>query len=109
MNALDAVKAGSMKSACDCADCRCEAGQPAGVRVRDGAAAIMVGQDDVVAELEATYSLSVDFVDRWAPSMRSSSTAGKSGGSVMRAMRSSSPGHRRDAETAGLRRATLPR
>ena len=31
----------------------------------DGAAAIMVGQDDVVAELEATYSLSVDFVDRW--------------------------------------------
>ena len=67
MNALDAVKAGSMKSALvSAADCRVvKPGHPQEFVYGDGAAAFMVGQDDVVAELEATYSLSVDFVDRW--------------------------------------------
>src|SRR5512137_2006352 len=67
MAALDAVKAGSMKSALMAsADCRVvKPGHPQEFVYGDGAAAVMVGQDDVVAELEATYSVSVDFVDRW--------------------------------------------
>lgn len=67
MNAIDAVKAGSAKCAMvTAADCRVvKPGNPQEYVYGDGAAAVMVGQDDVVAELEATYSVSVDFVDRW--------------------------------------------
>lgn len=67
MNAFDAVKAGSMNNAIVCAaDCRVvQPGNPQEYVYGDGAAAFIIGKDDVVAELEATYSLSVDFVDRW--------------------------------------------
>ena len=67
MNALDAVKAGSVKKVMvTAADCRVvKPGNPQEYVYGDGAAALTVGQEDVVAELEATYSLSVDFVDRW--------------------------------------------
>jgi hydroxymethylglutaryl-CoA synthase len=67
MNAIDAVKAGSLKKVMvTAADCRVvKPGNPQEYVYGDGAAAIMVGQEDVVAELEGTYSLSVDFVDRW--------------------------------------------
>lgn len=67
MNALDAIKAGPAKNVMvAAADCRVvKPGNPQEYVYGDGAAAVMVGQDDVVAELEATYSLSVDLVDRW--------------------------------------------
>jgi hydroxymethylglutaryl-CoA synthase len=67
MNALDAVKAGSLKNVMvTAADCRVvKPGSPQEYVYGDGAVSIMVGQGDVVAELEGTYSLSVDFVDRW--------------------------------------------
>lgn len=67
MTALDAVKAGSMKNPLVCAaDCRVVMpGNAQEFVYGDGAAAFTVGGDDVVAELEATHSLSVDFVDRW--------------------------------------------
>ena len=67
MNAFDAVKAGSMNNVLiSAADCRvAQPGNPQEYVYGDGAAAFIIGKDDVVAELEATYSLSVDFVDRW--------------------------------------------
>jgi 3-hydroxy-3-methylglutaryl CoA synthase len=67
MAALDAVKGGSMRSALvAAADCRVvKPGNPQEYVYGDGGAALMVGKDEVVAELEGTYSLSVDFVDRW--------------------------------------------
>ncbi len=67
LNAIDAVKAGSVSDALVCAaDCRVmQPGHPQESVYGDGGAAFMVGSENVVAELEATYSLSVDFVDRW--------------------------------------------
>src|SRR5512136_1584621 len=70
MSAFDAVKAGSLNNVMVCAaDCRVmKPGNPQEFVYGDGAAAFIIGKDDVVAELEATYSLSVDFVDRWRAS-----------------------------------------
>ncbi len=67
MNAIDAVKAGSLNNVMvSAADCRViKPGNPQESVFGAGAAAFIVGKDDVVAELEATYSTSIDFVDRW--------------------------------------------
>jgi len=65
--ALDAVKAGSAGSAVVvAADCRM--GAPAGrfeQILGDGAAAVMIGKKDVIAEVEGTYSAFSDFIDEW--------------------------------------------
>ncbi len=63
--ACDAVKAGSLDSVLVCtSDCR--QGKPGSALEHtfgDGAAAILLGKDDVVAELKGTYSLSQDMAD----------------------------------------------
>ena len=65
--ALDAVKAGSAAGAVVvAADCRM--GAPAGrfeQILGDGAAAVMIGKKDVIAEVEGTYSVFSDFTDEW--------------------------------------------
>jgi len=65
--ALDAVKGGDATNVLVCAsDCR--AGKPGGPQEHlygDGAAALLVGNDGVVATLEGHYSVSYDFPDRW--------------------------------------------
>lgn len=65
--AWDAVKAGSAKRILVCAsDCRpTRAGSSQQQAYGDAAAAILVGEDDVIAELAEAYSLSYDFADRW--------------------------------------------
>lgn len=65
--AFDAVKAGSDRSAIVCAsDCRLgRAGSPQEVMFGEGAAALLLGNDDVIASLEGSYSLSYDFMDQW--------------------------------------------
>jgi len=65
--ACDAIKAGSAKKILVCAsDCRpTRAGSSQQQAYGDAAAAILVGKDDVIAELQEAYSLSYDFADRW--------------------------------------------
>ncbi|OPY73743.1 MAG: hypothetical protein A4E63_00926 [Syntrophorhabdus sp. PtaU1.Bin050] len=65
--ALDAVKSGSASQVIVTAsDCR--RGLPQGrfeQLLGDGAAAVMVGSSNVIAELEGTYSVYSDFTDLW--------------------------------------------
>lgn len=65
--AFDAVKAGSCTDALVVAsDCRM--GAPKGRfehLLGDGAAALMIGAEDPIAEIEASYSLYSDFTDVW--------------------------------------------
>jgi len=65
--ALDAIKAGAMDRALVAAsDCRM--GAPGGKFEQvfgDAAAAVMVGADNVRAEVEGAYSLFSDFTDQW--------------------------------------------
>ncbi len=69
--ALDAVKAGSAKRAAVVAsEMRpARAGGPDELALCDGAAALIVGNgdegDEVAAEVEAVYSWTEDFIDRW--------------------------------------------
>lgn len=65
--ACDAIKAGSAKKILVCAsDCRpAKAGSSQEQAYGDAAAAILVGQDGVVAEFQEAHSLSYDFADRW--------------------------------------------
>jgi hydroxymethylglutaryl-CoA synthase len=67
MAALDAVNAGSLKSVLVCtSDTRL--GGAAGEDEQllgDGSAALLVGNDNVVVELEGSYTLSDDLVDFW--------------------------------------------
>jgi len=65
--ACDAIKAGSAKKILVCAsDCRpTRAGSSQEQAYGDAAAAILVGEDDVIAELQEVHSLSYDFADRW--------------------------------------------
>ncbi len=67
ISAYDAVKSGSAKSVLVCgADCRL--GKPGGYQEEiygDGAAALLLGNRDVIASIEGTYSLSYDFSDNW--------------------------------------------
>ncbi len=65
--ALDAVKAASVQRAVvAAADCRM--GAPGGRFEQifgDGAAALLIGEKDVIAEVEGTYSVFSDFTDEW--------------------------------------------
>jgi len=67
LSAGDAVKGGSAKSILLCAaDYRM--GKPGGMWEEiygDGAAALLLGEDEVVARLEGFYSLSYDFMGTW--------------------------------------------
>lgn len=67
LSACDSIKAGSVKSIMVCAsDCRL--GKPGGYQEEmygDGAASLLLGDTDVIASLEGSYSLSYDFMDHW--------------------------------------------
>ena len=65
--ALDAVKAGTSKSAMVCAsDCRQgKAGSNQEQSCGDGAAAFVIGDSDVLATIEGSHCVSYDFVDYW--------------------------------------------
>lgn len=65
--ACDAIKAGSAKNILVCAsDCRAtKPGSPQEQAYGDAAAAILVGEDDVIADSKGAHSLSYDFADRW--------------------------------------------
>lgn len=65
--ACDAIKAGSAKKILVCAsDCRpTKAGSSQEQAYGDAAVAILVGEDDVIAELREAHFLSYDFADRW--------------------------------------------
>ncbi|MCJ7605184.1 MAG: OB-fold domain-containing protein [Dehalococcoidales bacterium] len=65
--AIDAVKAGSVKNSVVVAsDCR-----PAAAKgtleqaLGDGAASLMIGSENVIAEIEGSYSVNNDFTDYW--------------------------------------------
>ena len=67
ISAYDAVSSGSAKNVMVCAsDCRL--GKPGGFQEEiygDGAAAILFGDNGVIASVEGTYSLTYDFADNW--------------------------------------------
>lgn len=65
--ACDAAAAGSGANIMVCAsDCRLgKGGSPQEVMFGEGAAALIVGNTDVVASLEGSYSLTYDFMDQW--------------------------------------------
>ena len=65
--ACDAVKAGSEGNIMVCAsDCRLgKGGSPQEVMFGEAAAALLMGDKDVIATLEGSYSLSYDFMDQW--------------------------------------------
>jgi 3-hydroxy-3-methylglutaryl CoA synthase len=67
LSALDAVNAGSSKSALVCgSDCRQgKAGGNQEQSCGDGAAAFLIGDSNVLATIEGSYSVSHDFVDYW--------------------------------------------
>ena len=70
LSAFDAVKGGERSNVMVCAsDCR--TGKPGGSQEHlygDGAAALLLGNDGVIATLEGSYSVSYDFPDRWKAS-----------------------------------------
>lgn len=65
--ALDSVKGETSESILVCtADCRTgKVGSPQEYLLGDGAAALVVGNDNVIATFEGHYSTSYDFPDRW--------------------------------------------
>jgi 3-hydroxy-3-methylglutaryl CoA synthase len=65
--ACDAVKAGSEKNIVVCAsDCRLgRPGSSQEVIFGEGGAALMVGDSDVIATLDGSYTLTYDFGDQW--------------------------------------------
>lgn len=67
LGAYDAVVSGSLRNVMVCAsDCRPTlAGSPQEQTYGDGGVAFILGKDDVVAELEGSYSLSYDFPGSW--------------------------------------------
>ncbi len=70
VSALDAIKGGGVGNVLVCAsDCRTS--KPGGAQEHlygDGAAALIVGNDGVIATFEGHYSVSYDFPDRWRAS-----------------------------------------
>ena len=65
--AVDAVSAGSVETVLvTAADCRLGAAR-GGLEqaLGDGAAAVTIGSQDVIAEIEGTYSIYNDFTDYW--------------------------------------------
>jgi len=67
LSAFDAVNGGTAKSILVCAaDCRTgKPGSPQEHLFGDGAAALLMGNEEVIATLEGHYSVSYDFPDRW--------------------------------------------
>jgi len=67
LSAFDAVKGGTSSNVLVCAsDCRLsKPGSSQEPLYGDGAAALLVGSDDVLATFEGSYSVSYDFPDRW--------------------------------------------
>jgi 3-hydroxy-3-methylglutaryl CoA synthase len=67
LSAFDAVKGGTSSSVLVCAsDCRLsKPGSPQEPLYGDGAAALLLGSDDVIATFEGSYCVSYDFPDRW--------------------------------------------
>ncbi len=67
LSAYDAVKAGTAKSILVCAsDCRLgPAGSYQEEMYGDGAAALLIGKNNVIANLTGSYSVSYDFIDHW--------------------------------------------
>lgn len=63
----DAIKAGSLKSVMVCAaDCRlAKAGGSLEEQYGDGAAAILIGNKNIIATYEGSYSVSYDFMDHF--------------------------------------------
>ena len=70
LSALDASKSGDSHNILVCAsDCRLsKPGSPQEHLYGDGAAALLVGDEDVVATFEGYYSVTYDFPDRWRAS-----------------------------------------
>src|SRR4030066_994602 len=67
LSAFDAVNGGTSSNVLICAsDCRLnKLGSAQEHLYGDGAAALLVGKDDVIATYEGYYSVSYDFPDRW--------------------------------------------
>ncbi|HEY48795.1 MAG TPA: hydroxymethylglutaryl-CoA synthase family protein [Dehalococcoidia bacterium] len=67
LSACDAIEAGTGENIMVCAsDCRPgKAGSFQEVMFGEGAAALMIGNKDVIADLKGSYSLSYDFMDQW--------------------------------------------
>ena len=67
LSAFDAAKGGTSTNVLVCAaDCRVsKPGSSQEHLYGDGAAALLVGDDDVIATFEGHYSVSYDFPDRW--------------------------------------------
>ncbi|MCJ7522953.1 MAG: short-chain dehydrogenase, partial [Dehalococcoidia bacterium] len=67
LSALDTVKAGSAKAVIVCAsdNRQGKAGSAQEQSCGDGAAALLIGDEEPIATLEGFYSLSYDFVDYW--------------------------------------------
>ncbi len=70
LSAFDAVKGETSSNVLVCAsDCRLsKPGSPQEYLYGDGAAALLVSNDNVIATLEGSYSVSYDFPDRWRAS-----------------------------------------
>jgi len=70
LSALDTVKGETLSNVLVCAsDCRlAKPGSPQEALYGDGAASLLVGNDDVIATFEGAYSVSYDFPDRWRAS-----------------------------------------
>ncbi len=70
LSAFDSVKGDMSSNTLVCAsDCRLsKPGSPQEYLYGDGAAALLVGSDDVIATFEGSYSVSYDFPDRWRAS-----------------------------------------
>ncbi len=70
LSALDSIAAGNCERILVCsADCRLSKMGSAQEHIfGDGAAALLLGKDRVVAEFLDSYSLSYDFIDRWRSS-----------------------------------------
>jgi len=72
LQAADCVRGGAKQALAAIADCRL--GAPEGKAEQqngDGAVALLLGSDDVIAEIEATASLTREFLDTWrAPDER---------------------------------------
>ena len=67
--AYDAIKAGSARNILVCSsDCRIvKPGSSQEEAYGDAGAAILLGQDDIIAGCQGAHSVSYDFVDRWIP------------------------------------------
>jgi 3-hydroxy-3-methylglutaryl CoA synthase len=67
LSACDSITAGSAKSVMLCsADCRiAKAGGPLEEQYGDGAAAILLGDEGVIASMDGSYTLSYDFMDHF--------------------------------------------